>query len=53
MFRSFDPDDLFAYNPASQIVSETRSNDAYAQVLSNQITVTVHSIRSRPRLPTS
>jgi len=31
----------FAYNPASQIVSETRSNDAYAQVLANATQTTV------------
>jgi RHS repeat-associated protein len=31
----------FAYNPASQIVTETRSNDAYAQVLANNTQTTV------------
>jgi RHS repeat-associated protein len=31
----------FAYNPASQIVTETRSNDAYAQVLANATQTTV------------
>ena len=31
----------FAYNPANQIVSETRSNDAYAQVLANSTQTSV------------
>jgi RHS repeat-associated protein len=31
----------FAYNPANQIVTETRSNDAYSQVLANQTQTSV------------
>jgi RHS repeat-associated protein len=31
----------FAYNPANQIISETRSNDAYAQVLANSTQTSV------------
>ena len=34
----------FAYNPASQIVSETRSNDAYAQVLANGTQTTTNGL---------
>jgi RHS repeat-associated protein len=36
-----DLTETFAYNPASQIVSETRSNDAYAFHPSNESTTTV------------